>query len=91
MVSRRTTVKNPSGLHARPASVFVLKAKSFLSDITLAKANSQISTPVNAKSIMMILALGVSKGTPVVISCSGPDERVALDALVGLVESGCGE
>ena len=49
------------------------------------------SAPVNAKSIMMILAAGLGTGTTVEVSCDGPDEAEALDALVALIDSGFGE
>ena len=49
------------------------------------------SAPVNAKSIMMILAAGLGTGTKIEIACDGADEQAALDALIALVESGFGE
>ncbi|MCI1664962.1 MAG: HPr family phosphocarrier protein [Atopobiaceae bacterium] len=90
MVSATTTIKNASGLHARPASMFVLKAKGFTSDISIEDVDKG-SAPANAKSIMMILAQGMGCGTTVRITAKGPDERAAVDSLIDLLESGCGE
>lgn len=90
MVSKQTTIVNATGLHARPASAFVTEAKKYQSDITI-KDVDKGTQPVNAKSIMMILAAGLATGTTVEISCDGPDEQEACDALVALVDSGFGE
>jgi phosphocarrier protein len=90
MVSKQTSIVNATGLHARPASVFVTEAKKYESTVTI-KDVDKGSAPVNAKSIMMILAAGMGSGTKVEIACDGPDEQAALDALIALVESGFGE
>ena len=90
MVSKQTTIVNATGLHARPASVFVAEAKKYESKVTIANVDKG-SAPVNAKSIMMILAAGLGNGTTVEIACDGAYEAAALDALVALVDSGFGE
>jgi phosphocarrier protein len=90
MVSKQTSIVNATGLHARPASVFVTEAKKYESTVTI-KDVDKGSAPVNAKSIMMILAAGMGSGTTVEIACDGPDEQAALDALIALVDSGFGE
>ena len=88
MVSKQTTIKNATGLHARPASAFVMEAKK--SNITIADVDKG-TAPANAKSIMMILAAGLGTGTTVEVSCDGPDEQEACDALIALIDSGFGE
>ena len=90
MVSKQTTIINATGLHARPASVFVTEAKKYQSNVTIKNVDKD-SAPVNAKSIMMILAAGLGTGTKIEIACDGADEQAALDALVALVDSGFGE
>lgn len=90
MVSQKTTVVNPSGLHARPASVFVKKAMEFESDVTVRNVTGG-SEPKNAKSIITMMALGMKRGDEIEIAAEGPDEAQAVQALVELVESGCGE
>lgn len=86
--ARRTvTVTHESGLHARPAAMFVQTAARFKADIQVAKGDRS----ANAKSIMSVLALGVTKGTTIDIRATGDDAEEAVDALARLVESGFGE
>lgn len=89
MISATTTITNKTGLHARPASIFVMEAKRFRSDVTIAKVGG--SKPISAKSIMHVLASSLGCGQEVVITCDGPDEQQALDAMVAIIESGLGE
>lgn len=90
MYKQVTTIINPTGIHARPASDFVSMAKSFSSDIQI-KALSTDDKPANAKSILRVLSLGLSKGTNVEISAEGEDEEKAVNSLVELITSGFGE
>ena len=95
MVSKQTSIINATGLHARPlharpASVFVTEAKKYQCNVTIKNVDKD-SAPVNAKSIMMILAAGLGTGTKVEIACDGEDEQAALDALIALIDSGFGE
>lgn len=83
MVSKQVTISSPTGLHARPASQFVQAAKQFQASVTI-KDLGKDAAPVNAKSIMMILAAGLATGTQVEISCDGPDEQEALDAILAI-------
>lgn len=90
MFSKKTTIINKSGLHARPASDFVINAKKFESKITIRNLDEN-SEPVNAKSIARILAEGIGCGTNVEVSADGPDEESAVNTLVALIETGFGE
>ena len=90
MVSKQTTIVNATGLHARPASVFVTEAKKYQSSVTI-KDVDKGTAPENAKSSMMILAAGMGSGTKVEVACDGPDEQQALDALIALIDGGFGE
>lgn len=89
MYQKTTTIKNPSGLHARPASEFIACAKKFSSKVTIGRENDQ--ERVNAKSIVLLLSLGLSQGESIEISATGDDESEAVNALVDLVGSGFGE
>lgn len=91
MKTAQTTVKNSSGLHARPAADFVGTAKTFQSAVTIRVADRPADTAVNAKSIIRLLSLEIVKGTRVEISAEGTDESNAVDALVSLIDSGFGE
>ncbi|MTI68486.1 MAG: HPr family phosphocarrier protein [Firmicutes bacterium] len=74
---------NDTGLHARPASIFVQKASKFESDITLIKDGNDY----NGKSIMGILSMGGVKDDEITIKAEGKDEKEAIDALKALVEN----
>ncbi len=80
-------VKHEAGLHARPAALFVGKAKQFKSRILVAKGDVE----VDAKSILKILTLGVNQGTVITVKAQGDDEECAVKALQDLVESNFGE
>ena len=88
MVKRQVEIKNKTGLHARPASDFVLLAKKYESKITICKEGGE---QVNAKSMVRLLAECIGQGTKVEIAAEGNDEQAAVDALVALVENGFGE
>ena len=87
MFEATTTIENKTGIHARPASVFVQKASSFKSKVQL-KAKGKT---VDAKSILMIMSMGLVKGTEITICADGPDEKEAVDALKALVDAKFGE
>ncbi len=89
MYSRKTIVCNETGIHARPASVFTNAAKRFSSHITI--ENLKTEKQANAKSILIVLTLIAAKGTEVLISAEGEDEKEAVDCLVDLIDSGLGE
>ncbi|RAZ66686.1 HPr family phosphocarrier protein [Planococcus maitriensis] len=82
MVEKQVEVQLKSGLQARQAALFVQEANRYSSDVYLEKGDKK----VNAKSIMGIMSLAVSKGTNVTISADGADEESAVDALAQLVD-----
>lgn len=87
MVERSVLVENATGLHARPAALFVQAAAKFASKIRVANGPRE----VDAKSILGVLSLGAHKGVTVTLKADGPDAEAALAQLVGLVESKFGE
>ena len=87
MISRSITINNSVGLHARPATFFVQKANCFKSSIWVEKEDCR----VNAKSLLGVLSLGISKGTEITLIADGADESLAIDGLATLVESEFGE
>lgn len=90
MYEMSTTIVNPSGLHARPASEFVRTAGKYKSRIKIARADRPDSA-VNAKSMVMLLSLSAAQGVSVSISAEGDDEQQAVTALVELIKGGFGE
>lgn len=83
MTERMVTIKNRAGIHARPAALLVQTASKFASKIWLEKGSDRI----NAKSIMGIITLGASFGTPIRIIAEGTDEEAATAAIEALFES----
>ncbi|MDD7744551.1 MAG: HPr family phosphocarrier protein, partial [Mitsuokella jalaludinii] len=70
-----------------PASIFVQTATKFKSKIQLQAKGKTI----DAKSILMIMSMGLVKGTEVTIIADGPDEAEAVKALKDLIDSKFGE
>ena len=83
MISRNVTIKNSVGLHARPATFFIQKANSFKSSIWVEKEDCR----VNAKSLLGVLSLGITKGMSITVIADGSDENEAIEALVSLIDS----
>lgn len=90
MAEATIQVKHNVGLHARPASMFVQTAAKFVSKIKVRNLTSD-GKFVDAKSIIMVLTLGVMKDHEVVIQTEGVDADAALDALRSLIENNFGE
>ena len=81
------TIASATGLHARPAAVFVNAAKTFRADVRVTNGVKR----VNGKSLISLLTLKATYGTEVEIIADGPDEEAALSVLVALVASGLGD
>ncbi len=80
--SKMVVIKNPQGLHARPASLFVNLAQRFHATIEVVKEENI----VDGKSILSILTLAATMGTELTIRAEGEDAQSALDALVELID-----
>lgn len=87
MFSKEVVVKNQVGLHARPATFFIQRANEFKSSVWIEKD----ARKVNAKSLLGVLSLGITKGTSVNILADGADEESAANSLVELIESNFAE
>lgn len=83
MFSKEVEVLNQAGLHARPATFFIQKANEFKSSIWVEKNERK----VNAKSLLGVLSLGITKGTAINIIADGVDEEEAVVTLVNLIAS----
>ena len=87
MISRNVVIQNSVGLHARPATFFVQKANSYKSSIWVEKEDCR----VNAKSLLGVLSLGISKGASITLIADGADESEAIDGLADLIDGEFGE
>ena len=83
MFLKEVVVENQVGLHARPATFFIQKANEYKSSIWIERDERK----ANAKSLLGVLSLGVTKGVSVTISADGPDEEEAVNTLVEMISS----
>jgi phosphocarrier protein FPr len=90
MIEATIRVRNKVGLHARPAALFVQTAAKFSSTIKVKNLTTN-GNFVDAKSIIMVLTLGVMKDHEVVIQSEGADSDASLEALRTLIENNFGE
>ncbi len=82
MIQLKFKVTDRSGLHSKPASLFVSIASKFESIITVSSGSGEL----NAKSIMGLMALGAKEGTEVTVKAKGKDEDRAISAIKDLIE-----
>ncbi|MDE6889482.1 MAG: HPr family phosphocarrier protein [Eubacterium sp.] len=88
MVSQKVKIKNPTGLHLRPAGVLCKSAIEYASVITFKYGGENIA---NAKSVLSVLGACIKSGDEIELICEGEDEQKALKEMVELIESGLGE
>jgi phosphotransferase system HPr (HPr) family protein len=84
-------VRNPSGLHARPAALFVKTAGGLPAPVQVTNVTRDASRTVSAKSLLAVLGLGVSSGHEIRISADGEGAEASVEALRRLVADGLGE
>jgi phosphocarrier protein HPr len=75
------TIKNETGLHARPAALLVTEATKFKSLVTVNKGGKK----ANLKSLLGVLSLGICQNDEIIISADGEDESEALDRIITLL------
>ena len=90
MTKMEITVHHEVGLHARPAASFVKMANGYPCDITVTNLTTS-SEPVNAKSILGVLSIGVQKGHRIEVEAKGDQAEDALNQLQHLIDSNFGE
>jgi phosphocarrier protein len=82
MTQREVIVGSRVGLHARPAALFVKAVSEQTVKITIRKGDG---APVDARSILRVLALGAKNGDTVVLEADGEGAEAALDAVATVV------
>ena len=82
LVSKDVLVNNETGLHARPAALFVQRANEFESEISIELDDNK----ANAKSIIGVMSLGVYGGETVTLTAEGKDSEEAIEDLKVLLE-----
>ena len=91
MAEAEVEVRNPSGLHARPAAAFVRAAGGFVSDIQVTNLSRNADRSASAKSVLGVMGLAVGRGHRIRITADGEDAQDAVATLIALVEDGLGE
>ncbi|EGT74995.1 Multiphosphoryl transfer protein [Haemophilus haemolyticus M21127] len=84
------TIRNEHGLHARPSANLVNEVKKFTAKITVQNLTRE-SEVVSAKSLMKIVALGVTQGHRLRFVAEGEDAKQAIEALGKVIADGLGE
>lgn len=87
MVSHKVRIKNPTGLHLRPAGILCKEAMRFRALVTFRFRENT----ANAKSVLSVLGACIKSGDEIEVFCEGEDEEEALREMVAAVEGGLGE
>ena len=82
MASRTVSIASSVGLHARPAALFVRQASESGLDVEIGRPGED---PVDATSILGVMALGAKHGEQVVLTAEGEGAETVLDGLVELL------
>lgn len=91
MARAEVELRNPSGLHARPAATFVRKAGAFTSDVRVTNLTRDPTKSASARSVIGVMGLGVGRGHRVRLEADGADAEEAVASLVELIAAGLGE
>ena len=76
-------IKDPLGIHARPAGMLVKEAKQYTSDCTITKNG----TTVKAGQMMKLMSLAVKQGDVITVTAEGADEDAAIAGLKAFFEA----
>lgn len=77
------TIKDPDGIHARPAGMLVKKMQEFKSDVNIAKGGKTAS----AKKLFQVMKLGVKCNDSIALTAQGEDEEEAIAAARAILEA----
>lgn len=87
MLKKEMTIKNPSGLHLRPAGVLSQTAMRFKCKTTIECGDKVVAV----KSVLNVMAANIKSGQSITLICDGEDEEEAMKAISGAIEDGLGE
>jgi phosphocarrier protein len=87
MVSSKVVINNTIGLHLRPAGILCQEAMNYKSRISFKKN----SCTANAKSVISVLGASVKHGDEIELICDGEDEKIALERMIHVIQTGLGE
>lgn len=87
MISKKIVIKNPTGLHLRPAGVLCNEAVKYKSRVYFKYGDNE----ANAKSVLSVLGACIRSGTELEFTFEGEDEEEAMKGVIGVIEKGLGE
>lgn len=87
MYSKKVTIKNSTGLHARPATQLVHLAEKYNSNLTVKREDTDEDVVGDIKSIFSILSIGLEAGAKILVKGEGDDEVEAVDAVCNFISS----
>lgn len=87
MVRQKIRIKNPTGLHLRPAGLFCKTAADFKCTVKFSSKSGE----GNAKSVLSVLGARIKLGDEIELICEGIDEEEALRSMIQIIEDGLGE
>lgn len=87
MQKQKVSIKNPTGLHLRPAGILCKEAMKYTCSVKFQYKNGV----ANAKSVLSVLGACVKCGDEIELICEGEDEQEAIQELTALIEAGLGE
>jgi phosphocarrier protein len=87
VIKKSAKIVNKLGLHARPSAMLVTAASKYNSEVFFTKNGLR----VNGKSILGVMMLAAEMGSELLIEVDGPDEELALNEILQVIESKFGE
>ena len=87
MISKKVVIKDPTGLHLRPAGILCNEAVKYKSRVYFKYGDNE----ANAKSVLSVLGACIRSGTELEFICEGEDEKAAMAGVITVVENGLGE
>lgn len=87
MISKKIVIKNPTGLHLRPAGVLCNEAVKYKSRVYFKYGDNE----ANAKSVLSVLGACIRSGTELEFTFEGEDEKEAMEGIIRVIENGLGE
>ena len=83
MVSQKVIIKNPTGLHLRPAGILCKEAMQFKSHVTFQYRDNT----ANAKSVLSVLGACIKTGDEIELVCDGEDEEEAIKQIEDILKA----
>ncbi len=89
MIKKKFEIKNPTGLHIRPAGLLCEEAMNHKAHVTFFYGSN--NSEANCKSMLSILGSCIRSGDCIELCCDGEDEEEAMQRIGELIENGFGE